>query len=150
MFTYEYPRPAVTVDALVFRLVNQVAQILLIQRGNEPFKGMWACPGGFIDMEETPEQAVVRELQEETSLTGIKLFQFHTYGGVDRDPRHRTIAIAYAGLLNEGTAKVQSGDDAADARWFDIEHLPSLAFDHNQIINDGIAFAMSKGWLYQV
>ncbi len=146
MYSYEYPRPAVTVDALVFRVINQSVHILLIQRGHEPFKGMWACPGGFIDMEETPEQAVVRELHEETGLTGIKLFQFHTYGGVHRDPRHRTIAIAYTGLLNDDSSKVQGGDDATDAKWFDIKNLPLLAFDHNLIVDDGIAFAKSKGW----
>ncbi len=146
MYTYKYPRPAVTADALVFRKNTGNTEVLLIMRGHPPFEGMWACPGGFIEMEETPETAAVRELQEETGLSEVELFQFHTYGTVNRDPRHRTIAIAYAGLLTNNDAKISGGDDAADARWFNIIDLPTLAFDHDLIVKDAIAFGREKGW----
>lgn len=146
MYTYKYPRPAVTADALVFRKMNDDIEILLIKRGHDPFVGMWASPGGFIEMEETPEVAAVRELQEETGLRGVELFQFHTYGDVNRDPRHRTIAIAYAGFLTNFNTEIKGGDDAADARWFNINNLPALAFDHNLIVSDAIAYGGNKGW----
>jgi 8-oxo-dGTP diphosphatase len=146
MYTYKYPRPAVTADALVFRKTDGNIEVLLIKRGHDPFVGMWASPGGFIEMEETPETAAVRELQEETGLSGVELLQFHTYGAVDRDPRHRTIAIAYAGFSTNNDAKINGGDDAADARWFNINKLPALAFDHDMIVADAIAFGRSKRW----
>lgn len=147
MFTYTYPRPTVTADIVVFRKSRNAAEVLLIKRGHEPFLGMWACPGGFIDMDETPEDAALRELKEETGLSGIEILQFHTYGAVHRDPRHRTIAITYAGILENNNAEVRGGDDASDARWFSIHNIPGLAFDHNQILNDAITFAKEKGWL---
>lgn len=147
MYTYKYPRPAVTTDALVFRKNNEKAEVLLIRRGHPPFEGMWACPGGFIDMDETPKEAAIRELKEETSLSDVDLFQFHTYGDVNRDPRHRTIAIAYAGFLTNNNAQVNGGDDAADAQWFNIQKLPALAFDHDLIVADAIAFAKAKAWI---
>jgi len=144
-FTYRYPRPAVTVDALVFRKTVDKIEVLLIQRANEPFEGMWAAPGGFIDMDETPEEAAARELHEETGISGIALSQYHTYGAVHRDPRHRTISIAYAGLL-EGAQQAIGSDDAADAAWFPIDHLPELAFDHQLVVADAIVFGKSKEW----
>ena len=147
MYTYKYPRPAVTVDALVFRKNAIKAEVLLIQRGHPPFEGMWASPGGFVEMEETPEAAAIRELNEETSLSNVDLFQFHTYGAVNRDPRHRTIAIAYAGFLSDNDVEINGGDDAADARWFNITNLPALAFDHDLIVSDAIAFAKTKAWI---
>lgn len=147
MYTYAYPRPAVTVDALVFRHKNQQPEILLIKRLKPPFEGMWAAPGGFIDMDETPENAVERELEEETGLNGIELHQYHTYGAVNRDPRHRTISIAFAGLLTGELQNVRGGDDAAEAAWFRINALPQLAFDHDQLVNDALDFARNKGWI---
>lgn len=146
MYTYKYPRPAVTADALVFRNIAGTTEVLLIRRGHPPFEGMWASPGGFIEMEEPPEVAAIRELQEETGLRGVELFQFHTYGDVNRDPRHRTIAIAYAGFLTNNDAEISGGDDAADARWFNINNLPALAFDHNLIVSDAIAYGRNKDW----
>lgn len=146
MYTYEYPRPAVTTDALVFRNNEGNTEVLLIRRGHPPFEGMWASPGGFIEMEETPEKAAGRELQEETGLSKVELFQFHTYGDINRDPRHRTIAIAYAGFLTSNDAEISGGDDASDARWFNINRLPSLAFDHDLIVKDAIEFGREKGW----
>lgn len=145
-FTYSYPRPAVTVDALVFRQVDDVTEVLLIKRANPPFEGMWAAPGGFIDMDETPEEAVVRELHEETGIRDVGLSQVHTYGAVHRDPRHRTISIAFAGILKDFTRQARGGDDAAEAGWFSINKLPPLAFDHSEVVNDAIIFGKGKGW----
>lgn len=146
MFTYSYPRPAVTVDAIVFRTSGNETEVLLIKRGNSPFEGMWAAPGGFIDMDETPEAAVGRELAEETGITGIRLFQYHTYGDVDRDPRHRTISIAYTGLLLDPDQIATGGDDAAEAAWFPVNKLPPMAFDHDQVVADAITIGKDRGW----
>ncbi len=147
-YTYEYPRPAVTVDAAVFRNHNGKSEILLIQRGNEPFKGMWAIPGGFIEMDEQLLDSAMRELEEETGITGVKLLQYGAYGDIGRDPRHRTISIAFAGLLNDNGMQAKADDDAADCRWFSIADLPDkIAFDHDLLISDAIAFAEEKGWI---
>lgn len=146
MFTYPYPRPTVTVDAIVFRKGKTTPEVLLIRRGHSPFEGMWAAPGGFLDMDETPEAAVVRELQEETGISGVALFQVHTYGALNRDPRHRTISIAYAGMLSDAGAQAKAGDDAAVAEWHPVGQLPPLAFDHDKIVEDAIAFARERGW----
>lgn len=146
MYTYLYPRPAVTVDALVFRKPGNETEVLLIRRKNPPFEGQWAAPGGFIDMDETPEAAVLRELYEETGIEGVALVQYHTYGAVDRDPRHRTISIAFAGLLNDNNQSVRGGDDASDAAWFPVNNLPRLAFDHSEVITDALDFGRMRGW----
>ncbi len=132
--TYDYPRPAVTTDVV---LITQTLpqKILLIQRGNDPFKGKWAMPGGFVDMDEDLEPAALRELQEETGISGVSIDQFRTYGGIDRDPRHRTISVVYLGLV-KSELPCTGMDDAADAKWFDIENLPALAFDHSSILTD--------------
>ena len=135
MYNYNYPRAALTTDALVF--VKQEAQtfVLLIQRGREPFKDKWALPGGFIEMDETLEAACKRELEEETGLLVTKMTQFKTYDAINRDPRHRTISVVYAAKLGE-KKKVIGSDDAAKADWFSIEDLPELAFDHNIILKE--------------
>lgn len=147
-YTYEYPRPAVTVDAVVFRNNNENTELLLIKRGNEPFKEMWAIPGGFIEMDEQLLTSANRELKEETGVSGVNLIQYGAYGDVDRDPRHRTISIAFAGLLNDTEVEVKADDDAADCRWFSIDELPAnIAFDHNLLISDAIEFAKKKGWI---
>jgi len=135
MYNYEYPRAALTVDAIVFVKENKSTYILLIQRGNEPFKNMWALPGGFIEMNETLETACKRELAEETGLVVKKMTQFKTYDAINRDPRHRTISVAFFIELNQQKT-VKGGDDAAHAEWFPISDLPELAFDHAQILND--------------
>ena len=97
-------------------------------------------------MEETPEEAAVRELYEETGINDVALYQYHTYGEVNRDPRHRTISIAYAGLLAGNTQQAKGGDDAAEAAWFSVEHLPPLAFDHLLVVSDAIQFGRIKNW----
>ncbi len=137
-FSYKYPRPAVTVDMLVFRETTDGLQLLLIQRDREPFQGSWALPGGFVDMDETLEAAAGRELQEETGLQKITLKQLKAYSAIDRDPRHRTISVAFIGFLTDNQ-QVKAGDDAREARWFSINSLPDLAFDHEHIIADAVA-----------
>ncbi|PLW94976.1 MAG: NUDIX hydrolase, partial [Marinilabiliales bacterium] len=119
-------------------------KVLLIKRGNEPYKGMWAIPGGFVDMDETCEAAAVRELQEETAVTGIALTQFRTYSTVDRDPRHRTISVVYFAFIDEKDVAVQAGDDAAEAAWFSVNSLPPMAFDHEVIVKDLMSFVGNK------
>ncbi len=133
-YTYQYPRPAVTTDAIVLTQKENQLHLLLIQRGIEPFKGMWGFPGGFVNMDEPLEIACARELEEETGLKNIDLEQFITAGAVNRDPRHRTISIVYWGIALPNQ-KVQAGDDAAKAQWFPIHALPELAFDHQKIID---------------
>lgn len=133
-YTYEYPRPALTVDAIVFRNNHGIHEVLLIQRGHYPFEGMWALPGGFIDMDETCEEAVVRELKEETNLYLADLKQLCTFSAVDRDPRGRTISVFYYGSVEMNNSEVKGGDDASDAKWFDVNDLPELAFDHIEAV----------------
>lgn len=135
MFTYKYPRAALTVDAIVFVKSETTISVLLIERGREPFKNKWALPGGFVDLDETLEKACIRELEEETGLQVEKMQQFRAYDAIDRDPRHRTISVVYSVQL-AGKMPVKGNDDAAQARWFSIDDLPELAFDHADILND--------------
>jgi len=139
MYTYNYPRAALTVDAIVFAKQGGSASVLLIERGREPFKNKWALPGGFIEMDETLETACKRELYEETGLKVEKMTQFKTYDAIDRDPRHRTISVIYFAELNE-IQQVKGGDDASRAEWFSVSELPELAFDHKQILKEFFAF----------
>lgn len=132
-YTYAYPRPAVTTDAIILK--KETAEILLIRRAKDPFKDQWALPGGFIEMDEVLETACKRELKEETGLTVEKLEQFRVYDAVDRDPRGRTLSVIFYGFV-EKDAEVKGGDDAAEAGWFKMEYLPELAFDHADIILD--------------
>ncbi|MBN2664292.1 MAG: NUDIX hydrolase [Bacteroidales bacterium] len=139
MYSYKYPRPALTTDALVFGYdkINQEIKLLLIQRLNEPFKNKWAIPGGFVDMNETVEQCVVRELNEETGLQKINFEQLLTASKIDRDPRGRTISVVFW-AITEIKNDVKGYDDAKDAQWFSIFNLPDLAFDHGEIISNAI------------
>ncbi|MBR4773345.1 MAG: NUDIX hydrolase [Bacteroidales bacterium] len=132
MFTYEYPRPMLTADCVVLR--NN--EVLLIRRGNEPFRGCWALPGGFMEMDETIEHCAERELQEETGLQVAEtdLHLIGIYSTLGRDPRGRTVTAAYLVRLVSGEPK--AGDDAAEVRWWPLANLPSLAFDHAEIITD--------------
>lgn len=135
MYTYKYPRAALTVDAIVFVKAQSTTSVLLIERGREPFKNIWALPGGFVDMDETLETACIRELEEETGLQVEKMRQFRTYDAIYRDPRHRTISVVYSIELEE-LKPVKGSDDAAQAKWFSIDDLPELAFDHADILAD--------------
>ncbi len=132
-YTYKYPRLALTVDMIIARIVNEKLQVLLIQRLNSPYKNKWAFPGGFVDMDETLEQAAVRELAEETGVVNVNLKQFKAYSAVNRDPRGRTVSVAFTGKVN-GDVIAKAGDDAKNTGWFDINNLPQLAFDHNEIL----------------
>ena len=133
-YTYKYPRPAVTADCVVITR-KAAPRVLLIQRGNEPFKGCWAFPGGFMNIDETTEQCAVRELEEETGLRLSSVRQVGTYSRVDRDPRGRTLTVAYLALVDV-PVPVQGHDDAARAQWFPLSALPPLAFDHAEIMQD--------------
>lgn len=136
-YTYEYPRPAVTTDVVLMTGTGKSKKLLLIQRANEPYKDQWALPGGFVDMDEDLETAALRELEEETGITGVAIQQLKTYGAVDRDPRHRTISVVYMAEVDAEITAVGQ-DDAADAKWFPIDALPKLAFDHATIIEDAL------------
>ena len=133
-YTYKYPRPAVTADCVVITKEAE-PKVLLIQRGADPYKGCWAFPGGFMNMDETTEQCAIRELEEETGLKVSTIHQIGAYSKVDRDPRGRTITVAYLAIVDEPLA-VCGQDDAAKAEWFPISSLPHLAFDHQDIMND--------------
>ena len=135
-YTYKYPRPAVTADMIVLTDEPE-PQILLIQRGDEPFKGCWAFPGGFMNMDETTEQCARRELKEETGLDIEEVQQVGAYSTVDRDPRGRTITVAYITHVPQ-ILPVTGLDDAAEAKWWPINALPPLAFDHAQILRDAL------------
>ncbi len=139
MYTYKYPRAALTTDAIVYVEEKDSTFVLLIQRGNEPYKNKWALPGGFIEMDETLEQACIRELEEETGLKVEQMKQFRTYDAIDRDPRHRTISVVHSVVLKE-KQPVNGSDDAAQAAWFSVDLLPELAFDHGQILKEFFPF----------
>ncbi|MEJ2594704.1 MAG: NUDIX hydrolase [bacterium] len=140
-YSYTYPRASLTVDAAVFKKTGQQLEILLIQRKHDPYQGKWALPGGFMDMDETLEQAVHRELEEETGLKSISLEQLHAFSTLDRDPRGRTVSVVFWSLLEDDSA-LKPGDDARDASWFSMSNLPALAFDHQEIIQ--MAFERAK------
>ncbi len=134
-YCYDYPRPAVTVDAAVLVKQNKQWFILLIERKHDPFKGCYALPGGFVEEDETLETAIARELHEETNLVLDNLQQFRAYSRPDRDPRGRTISVIFTSVLDAFPAAV-AGDDAAAVKWFPIDQLPELAFDHGEIVKD--------------
>ena len=135
-YTYKYPRPAVTADCIVITREAE-PKVLLIQRGSEPFKGRWAFPGGFMNMDETTEQCAIRELEEETGLHVNNVVQIGAYSKVDRDPRGRTVTIAYLAILDRPLAVIGQ-DDAAKAEWWPLSNLPELAFDHDRIMQDAV------------
>jgi len=138
-YVYDWPRPMVTVDAAVFAVLEGKAELLLVQRGREPFQDYWALPGGFVEMEEDLPDAVARELTEETGLKNVPLEQLHTFGKPGRDPRGRTITVVYFGIIRKDSQHIRAGDDAAKVRWFEIERLPRMAFDHDEIVQCAIA-----------
>jgi 8-oxo-dGTP diphosphatase len=131
-YTYDYPRPAVTADSVVFCNDSDGLSVLLIERANEPFKGCWAFPGGFMEMEEDAEDCAKRELKEETGLEIPTMRQLGAFTDVDRDPRGRMVSIAFYAVIEK--FEVKGSDDAAQARWFPIDSIPPLAFDHDKIL----------------
>ena len=135
MYTYEYPRPSVTVDVVVFGYDGgDRLRLLLIQRGGEPFRGQWALPGGFVDMDEDLETAALRELEEETGVRDLFVEQLFTFGAPGRDPRGRVISVAYFALVNLQDHPAVAASDADRAEWYRLDELPILAFDHAEII----------------
>lgn len=133
MYSYKYPHPAVTTDCVIFGFDGAKLKVLLIERGNEPYKGRWAFPGGFLNMDESAEQGARRELMEETGMAAGYMEQFHAFTDPDRDPRERVITIAYYALCK--IQEVKGGDDAAKAQWFSIDEIPQLAFDHDCMLH---------------
>lgn len=131
-YCYAYPRASVTADCVVLAPNDGVVKVLLIRRANEPYKDCWALPGGFMEMDETIETCAARELKEETGLEAAELTQLYTYSAVDRDPRGRTLSVAF--LAELPYQEVQGGDDAAEARWFAVDAVPPLAFDHAEML----------------
>ena len=140
---YEYPRPALTVDIVVFALAEEL-QVMLIERELPPFDGAWALPGGFVHMDETLEAAARRELREETGLRKVFLEQLYTFDAVDRDPRERIVSVAYYALVNQAGHKVQASTDARQAKWFPAKRLPKLAFDHDLIFSTALSRLQGK------
>ena len=142
-FTYKYPRPAVTADCVVITKEAD-AKVLLIQRGDEPYKGCWAFPGGFMNMDETTEQCATRELEEETGLKVNEIHQVGAYSKVDRDPRGRTVTVAYLAVIDK-PMPVVGLDDATKAEWWPLSALPQLAFDHDEIMKDAVELYKRHG-----
>ncbi len=142
-YTYDYPRPSVTVDMIICAWVEDDRKILLIKRAAEPFKNRWALPGGFVDKNEDLIDAAHRELKEETGLHGLELKQLGAFGKPGRDPRGHTISIVFGAVVHE-TIPAIAADDADDARWFSLKSLPLLAFDHDEIISSVLSDLFCK------
>jgi 8-oxo-dGTP diphosphatase len=134
IYCYEHERPAVTVDVAIFTILEGELKVLLIKRKNWPFEGMWAIPGGFIEMDESLEEAAARELEEETGVRDVYLEQLYTFGHPDRDPRTRVITVAYFALVSADQLQLHAASDAADVGWFPAYNPPPLAFDHDDIL----------------
>lgn len=128
-----------TVDCIVISSLNETTQILLVRRGKDPFAGQWALPGGFVDQDEDLPEAARRELKEETGIECEILTQFKTYGTPGRDPRGHTVSVVFSASVLFDQNIPLAGDDAAEVQWFEIQNIPQLAFDHNQIIDDFIS-----------
>src|SRR5947209_2071716 len=140
----KYDRPSVTVDVVMMSLRQRDLQVLLIKRRSWPFEGMWAIPGGFVNIDESLETAAKRELQEETGVQDVYLEQLYTFGDPGRDPRTRVITVVYFALLDSERLQVKAADDAADVGWFSVYQLPQLAFDHEKILHYALARLRGK------
>jgi 8-oxo-dGTP diphosphatase len=137
-FTYNFPRPAVTTDTLVFREGKECIEVLLIKRKKEPYKDFWALPGGFLEIEETPVEGARRELIEETNLDVSILKEVGTFGDIDRDPRGRTITIVFYTFIHNNQQDAKPKSDAAEVKWFSVKDIPPMAFDHSDIFKEGL------------
>lgn len=147
MYQYKYPRPALTVDIVLFGLDQLNLEVLLIRRKNEPFKDFWAIPGGFLEMNETVLEGAQRELKEETGLTVQNLVEVHTFSAIDRDPRERIVTVAHSALVKKECYNPKGADDAKEAAWFSLDHLPNLAADHFEIISTAHKRLKGLSWL---
>lgn len=136
IYSYKHPHPSVTTDCVIFGFDGTKLQVLLVERGIDPYKGKWAFPGGFIKMNESCEEGALRELKEETGLTNTYIEQFHTFSEPNRDPRERVITVAYYALVR--IQDVKAGDDATKAEWFALDKVPQLAFDHDRILRTAL------------
>lgn len=134
-YRYRFPHPAVTVDCVLFGVDGDAVKVLLIRRAKDPFAGSWAFPGGFVGVDESAECSAVRELWEETGISGIAMEQLHTFSAPGRDPRERVISIAFMAVVDQASCKAKAGDDAEGAEWFALDNMPPLAFDHAQILS---------------
>lgn len=139
-YTYKYERPALTVDCVIFGFDKDMRQlkILLTKRGIEPYKGLWAFPGGFIHIDETAEECARRKLEEEAGLNAVYLEQLYTFSAMNRDPRERVVSIAYYALVKPTDYALHIGTDIEDVQWFSLDEMPKLAFDHQQILDVAI------------
>jgi 8-oxo-dGTP diphosphatase len=129
-----HEKPGVTVDITLFTIKDKQLHVLLIKRKLEPFKDSWALPGGFVRMNESVEDAAKRELMEETGVSNVYLEQLYTFGEVERDPRGRVITISYMALMNSQHTLLKASTDASEVMWCPIKKIPSLAFDHKNIL----------------
>ncbi|VAW75708.1 Nicotinamide-nucleotide adenylyltransferase, NadM family / ADP-ribose pyrophosphatase [hydrothermal vent metagenome] len=143
-YCYPYPHPAVTTDMVIFTIRDSQLSVLLIQRRDNPFKGLWALPGGFVHEDEDVDQCARRELEEETGLKDIYLEQLYTFGKPDRDPRERVISVAYFALLPSSPLKIRAASDASDVTWHEVSSIPALGFDHNTIIKIALERLIAK------
>jgi 8-oxo-dGTP diphosphatase len=143
-FSYEHQRAALTVDCVVFGLDENDLKVLLVQRDLEPFAGRWALPGGFVHVDETVDEAARRELAEETGLSRVFLEQLYTFGELGRDPRERVVTVAYYALVRLSDHRVQAATDARNTAWFAVDDLPSLAFDHDAILETALKRLQGK------
>jgi 8-oxo-dGTP diphosphatase len=137
-YTYEYPRPAVTVDLVIFTIADNDLKVLLIRRGGEPYKNHWTLPGGFVEIDESLEAAAARELKEEAGVTNVYLEQLYTFGDPKRDPRGRVISVSYFALVDAEQQRIRAASDATETEWhsvFDPALATKLAFDHKQILD---------------
>lgn len=131
----DYARPSVTVDIVIFTIADDDLKVLLIRRAADPFKGRWALPGGFVEINESLDHAAARELQEEVGVTNVYLEQLYTFGDTNRDPRGRVISVAYFALIDAEKQRIVAASDAAHTEWQSVFQPPRLAFDHKQILD---------------
>ncbi|HVA89433.1 MAG TPA: NUDIX domain-containing protein [Chloroflexota bacterium] len=143
-YTYPYPRPALTADAVVFTIRGQRLQVLLVHRGGEPFAGSWALPGGFVEEGECASDAVKRELTEEAGVRDVWFEQLKTFDAPGRDPRGWVVSVAHVALIDSERVRLAGADDAVDARWWPMNALPPLAFDHQAIVQYALERLRSK------
>ncbi|MGZ7031374.1 MAG: NUDIX hydrolase [Thermoanaerobaculia bacterium] len=132
---YEYARPALTVDCVVFGFDEGDLKVVLVRRNIDPFRGKWALPGGFVHVDETLEDAARRELSEEAGIDRLYLEQLYTFGDVERDPRERVVSVAYYALVKLADHRIRAATDASEAAWFSVSDVPTLAFDHSRILD---------------